>query len=495
MKASYASAQRAPDFTSKDVRRQRIRLEEEASGAKLVLLDFWASWCGPCRQEYPYLKRLHEAYADQGLKIIGINLDTDRRKALSAAESAGLDYRHVYDGKGWRNAVAALYQVHAIPQTFLLDSDLKLVAAGLRGAQLEKVMPFLLETEPETLLASFAEDESSSSSGAADSESFVQAIAAGLEGMVNGAPPPTGGFGLNASEIDFEARGLDGETIRLADEAAGAEYVLLDFWASWCGPCRVEFPHLRRLNERYRDRGLKVIGVSLDENRRDAESAARSAGLDYPHVFDGKGWENAVAVQYQVRSIPHTVLLDKNLNVVAVGLRGPSLVERIGDLVGRGRPETVAANTREHASVPGGSRQEEPAIEDPGVAALLVALGSPDRRARANAALEIGQLGGKAAEAVPNLVQVLKGDPYFLVRARAATALGRIGLRAEESVPALIEALENDDDPSTRRAAARALQAIGPDAKEAVAALVAALDDSSLNVRTSAADALETIRN
>lgn len=132
----------------------------------------------------------------------------------------------------------------------------------------------------------------------------------------------------------FTAQTLDGRRVNLAETAAASRYVLLDFWASWCGPCRGEFPTMARIHQRYKDRGLTIIGISLDRDRAEAISAARSAGLDYAHVFDGGSWENAVAQLYRVRGIPQTFLLDPNLKIVAKGLRGEALESRIAELLG-----------------------------------------------------------------------------------------------------------------------------------------------------------------
>jgi hypothetical protein len=117
--------------------------------------------------------------------------------------------------------------------------------------------------------------------------------------------------------------------------------VLLDFWASWCGPCREEFPYLRRLHAGYKNRGLRILGVNLDSNRDAAQRVAQENGLDYPHVFDGLGWKNAVAVQYRVHAIPQTYLLDNNLNIVAKNLRGPGLEQKIAALLGPANDEAI----------------------------------------------------------------------------------------------------------------------------------------------------------
>lgn len=134
----------APAFTGKDLDDNTIDLANDVGDAKYILLDFWASWCGPCRTEYPYLRRMHAQYRNHGLKIIGINLDSDRDKAVQAAEENLLTYPHVFDEGGWKNAVAVLYRVHGIPAIYLLDQDLNIVAKGLRGSALEKRMAEML---------------------------------------------------------------------------------------------------------------------------------------------------------------------------------------------------------------------------------------------------------------------------------------------------------------------------------------------------------------
>jgi len=144
----------------------------------------------------------------------------------------------------------------------------------------------------------------------------------------------------------FAGTGLDEMSIDLREEAADAKYVLLDFWASWCGPCCREFPHLSRLHARYKNHGLRIIGINLDSDREKAMKAVEDAGLNYPHVFDGGGWKSAVATLYRVHGIPTTYLLDENLKIVAKGLRGERMEHRIRDLLGQGDEEVVQADTK-----------------------------------------------------------------------------------------------------------------------------------------------------
>ena len=141
----------------------------------------------------------------------------------------------------------------------------------------------------------------------------------------------------------FMAHGLDGNSIELRAAAAQSRYVLLDFWASWCGPCRAEFPTLQRIHARYKNHGLTVIGVNLDSELAKAVAASEQAKLGYPHVFDGQGWKNAVALLYRVHGIPQVYLLDNQLKIVAKNLRGVLLEKQLRELLGPGDEEAAQA--------------------------------------------------------------------------------------------------------------------------------------------------------
>jgi peroxiredoxin len=113
---------------------------------KVVLIDFWASWCGPCRRENPNVVRLYKTYKDYGFDILGVSLDNNRDLWLKAIEADGLIWHHVSDLKYWQSAGAQLYGVSSIPYTVLVDRDGKIVAKNLRGEELEeKVKEILLE--------------------------------------------------------------------------------------------------------------------------------------------------------------------------------------------------------------------------------------------------------------------------------------------------------------------------------------------------------------
>ena len=114
------------------------------------------------------------------------------------------------------------------------------------------------------------------------------------------------------------------------------KYVLLDFWASWCGPCRRENPNVVRLYNKYKERGFDIFSVSLDQTRDRWVKAIQDDGLLWEnHVSDLKYWSNEAARTYGVQSIPATILLDKEGNIIARNLRGPALEEKLAQLLGQ----------------------------------------------------------------------------------------------------------------------------------------------------------------
>ena len=104
---------------------------------KVVLLDFWASWCRPCRAENPNVVRMYNKYNDQGFEVFSVSLDKDKGRWVQAIEKDGLDWTHVSDLAWWNSAAAKTYNVHSIPATFLLDREGKIIAKNLRGPALE----------------------------------------------------------------------------------------------------------------------------------------------------------------------------------------------------------------------------------------------------------------------------------------------------------------------------------------------------------------------
>lgn len=124
----------APDFTSNTPEGNELSLSDLRG--KVVLVDFWASWCGPCRRENPHVVEAYHKYHEKGFDVLGVSLDKTKDRWLQAIEKDGLIWHHVSDLKGWQNAVAKQYGVSSIPHTVLVDAEGKIIARNLRGAQL-----------------------------------------------------------------------------------------------------------------------------------------------------------------------------------------------------------------------------------------------------------------------------------------------------------------------------------------------------------------------
>jgi alkyl hydroperoxide reductase subunit AhpC len=112
---------------------------------KYVLIDFWASWCGPCRQENPNVVRMYNKFKDKGFDIFSVSLDQEKQPWIKAIEKDGLIWHHVSDLQFWNSAAAAAYGVQGIPATFLLDKEGKVIAKYLRGEELERKLEEVLK--------------------------------------------------------------------------------------------------------------------------------------------------------------------------------------------------------------------------------------------------------------------------------------------------------------------------------------------------------------
>lgn len=139
----------------------------------------------------------------------------------------------------------------------------------------------------------------------------------------------------SAEAVDFTMTSMDGTEQSVSELAARHQLTIIDFWASWCGPCRQEMPRLVRLYKAYKDKGLGIIGVSLDEERGAWEAAVSSMDMQWPQLSDLQGWDNAAAVKYGVQGIPYTIVVDSEGNVVAKGLRGNHLARFVEQRLGK----------------------------------------------------------------------------------------------------------------------------------------------------------------
>ncbi len=135
--------QLAPDFTMDNPEGEPVSLS--SLRGKFVLIDFWASWCGPCRAENPNVVKTFNEYKNQNFTILGVSLDKDKEAWLKAIKDDHLDWHQVSDLKYWDNSAAKLFGVQAIPANFLLDPSGKIIAKDLRGDALENELAKVLK--------------------------------------------------------------------------------------------------------------------------------------------------------------------------------------------------------------------------------------------------------------------------------------------------------------------------------------------------------------
>jgi peroxiredoxin len=138
---------------------------------------------------------------------------------------------------------------------------------------------------------------------------------------------------VGAQYTDFEQEGPDGKMVKVSDYVGKNKLVLVDFWASWCGPCRAEMPAVVKAYEAFHAKGFEIVGVSLDQNKEAWVKAIADLKTTWPQMSDLKGWENAAAQTYHVQSIPANVLINAEGTIVAKDLRGEDLYNKVEELL------------------------------------------------------------------------------------------------------------------------------------------------------------------
>ncbi len=138
IRRALADGTKFPDFAEKDLQGNPLSVAKYKG--KLVLVDFWATWCGPCVGELPNVIKAYNKYHADGFEIIGISLDMDEQKLKSFLKTKEIPWAQYFDGKGWQNKLAAKYGIQSVPATFLLDGEGKIIGQDLRGEALEEAL-------------------------------------------------------------------------------------------------------------------------------------------------------------------------------------------------------------------------------------------------------------------------------------------------------------------------------------------------------------------
>ena len=352
----------APEFELKDLNGNLVKLS--SLRGKYVLIDFWASWCGPCRKEIPNVKNVYESFGEKGLVVIGVSVDNSEKAWRKAVDEEQVKYLQLHDSDGvmWK-----LYNFDGIPFMTLISPEGVILERDLRGAKVRKnVEKYLLGERYASIkkeLDEIDERYNNEAEGYGDvkdilkkaeiSEKLGKEYQKRTDFFLNGLKQLEGsqlglelldenlfrleheydtfalalqalGDRLPESELrtkiqdkfealkaeqltgeapDFELLNTRGKKVRLSS-FRGKE-VLLDFWASWCAPCRSKNKELNKHYKELKKKGIEVISVSLDNDKKKWLEAVKQDKISWTQLADLNGFEKSeVKEAYKVKFVP-----------------------------------------------------------------------------------------------------------------------------------------------------------------------------------------------
>jgi len=239
----------------------------------------------------------------------------------------------------------------------------------------------------------------------------------------------------------FAAQTVSGDTFKFNGNKG--KYLLIDFWATWCGPCEQELPYLTRIHETYVGDKFAMVGISLDFTLTALFEGVKTYGLGYPQICDEKGWDSKYAKMFSIQSIPANFLLDGNGIIVAKDLRGLAAVGRVAKVLGRDEPVVHYTETLDYLE-----SSEEPDVKKAQEMLAKAIEGDPEEPEFQFLAGQLSAADGDSTAAITYFTAGLEHKdrlPIFRPALLAYVRLGEVhfaGGDTEKAVAALDDAIE-----------------------------------------------------
>ncbi len=282
---------------------------------QIVIIDFWGTWCPPCIAAIPHTNDVMEKYKPKGVAVFGVCNTRGSEKMKNVVDTKGMKYP---TAKDVNDQSARAYGVSWWPFYVLVDREGMIRAAGLRPDGVDKALDALLAEQPAP------EKPDDKQARAADAAPQFPPMAQMLLAAANAGEKPA---------ADDESRWLEGDAKRREklsaiqgkapaalqvdgwmnssplklDELKG-KVVLIDFWGTWCPPCRASVPKMNELAKKYKEKGLVIIGVSTTRGAEKMSETAKQLGIEYPIAAD---LDNATVKAYHVDGYPDYFLIDR----------------------------------------------------------------------------------------------------------------------------------------------------------------------------------------
>lgn len=294
----------------------------ESMKGKIVVVDIWATWCGPCIRSIPHNNEVMEHYAKDGVIVVGVcGSNSGQERLQEVAEEHGIKFPV---GKDSTFEVAEAWNTMWWPTYAVVDRNNIVRAVGLKPSHVEEVIDSILEEQPyqetETADAEEATTESTTPQAAVINPAWLEgdeAKRARLEGLEGAAPP-----------VLAVENWVNSDALSLKD--LKGKVVLLDFWATWCGPCIRSIPHTNELQAKHAEDGLVIIGICNTRGGENMASSAEEHGIEYPIAVDIEG---QTVGAYRVNGYPDYYFIDRSGNLRIADCRNSSVDDAVAALL------------------------------------------------------------------------------------------------------------------------------------------------------------------